>query len=770
MDFIFQDTQDNEDVLYELHDPVRYRDFLRVVSHFYHYSWRNILLIYTQMPHATKLADFDRWKEQYGRRVIKGGKTIKIKAPIEQKPVKKIVSKTDPLTGAVMLDGSGKRIIEEVFITPPVQFGDVRLLDISQTEGKPVLRLAGDVVSDDALRCVFGEVLGNLLPVARTINDDSDFNGVIQQLVFERLARLERHGGTYFENIGFFVASVTFVVCCRFGVDVDSELTAFDPANISSIDADTLEGIRNQSEIIINIIKDKFALVCKERGLDPMTLPKPRNEPKIIPPEEVRAKPKLPNEPQATPIYTTELHTETIAGVTFSHHIVKPLAVHEPTQKQPLMQTERPKLPDPPLIKYPPDPAITVAERNQYGYTRPELLPLTQDRALTLFRRDMTVYMLYKDSTEAMARYDSDITNHTGLFGVACGVWQNSREYIALLSGNPEAILEAKYLHDSGDAFAVYQIKSEDIPTAYKSYEELQLNELEISRHDYHIVYTAPLPAPPSDTPEGIFMWLTVERPDDYKGRTLAISDILSIRKDGIVTSFYANGRTFKKLLSFVGEEGRNEKQKHDDDMTKNEFITAVQPTPSVAVITTQSQIEAPPVSLPPSPVSPSPYKPPTPPALPENRREAPFIRFSANEAENHNALENYDINRRTDIDCAEAITATIQKYKEVGNRYNLTTPAEYLLDRYGKARMMWVLSKHIQFNPNGFSTKNISWAEVYRNDGMGSGDNHPTFHIATHNSILDAFINHLRKPPVSFIEKMKDVKKKSEAHNNVSG
>ncbi|MCL2501462.1 MAG: hypothetical protein FWE90_14160, partial [Defluviitaleaceae bacterium] len=218
MDFIFQDTQDNKDVLYELHDPVRYRDFLRVVSHFYHYSWRNILLIYTQMPHATKLADFDRWKEQYGRRVIKGGKTIKIKAPIEQKPVKKIVSKTDPLTGAVMLDGSGKRIIEEVFITPPVQFGDVRLLDISQTEGKPVLRLAGDVVSDDALRCVFGEVLGNLLPVARTINDDSDFNGVIQQLVFERLARLERHGGTYFENIGFFVASVTFVVCCRFGV------------------------------------------------------------------------------------------------------------------------------------------------------------------------------------------------------------------------------------------------------------------------------------------------------------------------------------------------------------------------------------------------------------------------------------------------------------------------------------------------------------------------------------------------------------------------
>jgi hypothetical protein len=68
------------------------------------------------------------------------------------------------------------------------------------------------------------------------------------------------------------------------------------------------------------------------------------------------------------------------------------------------------------------------------------------------------------------------------------------------------------------------------------------------------------------------------------------------------------------------------------------------------------------------------------------------------------------------------------------------------------------------------FSDINTAWAKAFLDDGTGSGDEIPTFNIAVHHAVLDAFINELRtvldKKP-TFNEKMKAAKKKSEAHNN---
>ena len=50
-----------------------------------------------------------------------------------------------------------------------------------------------------------------------------------------------------------------------------------------------------------------------------------------------------------------------------------------------------------------PDPAISVESMNAYGYTDSNMLPLTKERALELMERDVSVYMLHTDNTEAMA-------------------------------------------------------------------------------------------------------------------------------------------------------------------------------------------------------------------------------------------------------------------------------------------------------------------------------------------------------------------------------
>ena len=52
------------------------------MSRFHRYSVNNTMLIYMQRPDATRVAGFNKWRDQFGRSVQKGRKgPIKIIAP-----------------------------------------------------------------------------------------------------------------------------------------------------------------------------------------------------------------------------------------------------------------------------------------------------------------------------------------------------------------------------------------------------------------------------------------------------------------------------------------------------------------------------------------------------------------------------------------------------------------------------------------------------------------------------------------------------------------
>ena len=816
MDFSILSKMTATEMMAELLDPAVYKGFLQVVSRFSSYSWRNIFLIFKQMPHASMLADFDIWKEQYKRKIIRDSKSIKIYIPVPQKPKSRLVEKIDLTTETVMLDDDGKKMMEEVFIETPPKYKPTSYMDISQTEGAPVPRLAGDVVSDEALYEVFIDVL-------KEMSLQTDIPSAIKQIARNSI------DGDDSEKAGFIYESIAYALYRRFSLDVDVDFIGYD----SFLDADTLESICKLSDGVITAIEDRFSVICKERRLDPMTLTAAAE---VNPTSEIIAQNTVVTDNrQETPLYTKELRKSTVVGIEFSEFDVIPLSTNEinldekedaeptttkgvseiaPHAIKPLLPPTKPTEPaEPPILKYPPDITITVAERNEYGYTRPELLPLHKERAITLFRRGLTIYALNKDGTENMAHSFSDIHNHDGIFGIAHGAWISTREYISFTSGKPEDRMEAKFIFDNGDFFAVYQTEKDKTPTAYKPYEEIEAKGFDISRHNYSLVYIASLPLPPSDTPAGLFMWVNAERLEDFNCRALMISDVLSIKKDGVITSYYTNGRTFKELLDFIGEEGRT--YRHDDEV-EDDNVDDI----SVDEIEAQTKQESPPISetVAPNTVailpigdnsqvqqqasadvaaqaatqanqasteqSPSqnadetakPTSDPPPSALPIIKSDAPLYRLSAKDAEAHDALGVYNDSRRMDIDCAEAITESIKAHKKEGNSYDLATPADLLLKRYGKERMMWVLSKHILAN-KGFSEANKKWAHDFvhdnKGDNTGSGDDPPAFAINIHHAVLNVFADRIRtalKKKPSFIERMKAAKKKSEAHNNSSG
>ncbi|SJZ45678.1 hypothetical protein SAMN02745116_00378 [Pilibacter termitis] len=99
-----------------------FKNYLDFVAHFHKYSSNNIRLILGQMPQATQVAGFNKWKEM-GRSVTKGSKAIYIYAPSQ------VIEKDKNGKPIKDQDGNVKR--KTIFFLTPV-------FDASQTEGTPI--------------------------------------------------------------------------------------------------------------------------------------------------------------------------------------------------------------------------------------------------------------------------------------------------------------------------------------------------------------------------------------------------------------------------------------------------------------------------------------------------------------------------------------------------------------------------------------------------------------------------------------------------------
>ncbi len=198
-----------------------------------------------------------------------------------------------------------------------------------------------------------------------------------------------------------------------------------------------------------------------------------------------------------------------------------------------------------------PDKDISVDERNEFGYDYENMLPLTQNRALELFDSDNVIYTLYYDNTEGMVFERDEILNAKDvIFGIEKEDWEMSEEYKHL-----KRQLENETPSENKDKYLIYQMKDGGELHSYRfvSFEELKKNDLKIDVNNYEFVYSDDLKE--NDTLDTIYNEFNTARPDNFRGHSLSISDVVVIEKDNEISSYYVDRTGFKELPVFLGNE-----------------------------------------------------------------------------------------------------------------------------------------------------------------------------------------------------------------------
>ena len=102
-----------------------------------------------------------------------------------------------------------------------------------------------------------------------------------------------------------------------------------------------------------------------------------------------------------------------------------------------------------------------------------------------------------------------------------------------------------------GDTFTIYQLKDgpETRNYRYEAYESLQEAGLAVDRQNYDLVYTAPLDG--KTTLEDIYRTFNIDRPADFTGHSLSVSDVVVLNRSGKEEAHYCDSFGFTPVPEF---------------------------------------------------------------------------------------------------------------------------------------------------------------------------------------------------------------------------
>jgi len=215
---------------------------------------------------------------------------------------------------------------------------------------------------------------------------------------------------------------------------------------------------------------------------------------------------------------------------------------------------------------------------------------IAKERALELMERDVSVYMLHTDNTEAMAFDAEEVRSFDGIFGVEATEWETVKDRFA----PPD--YEKAFLSNPADSFAIYQLRDNDNTSQlrFMNAEYLEKKGLSIEKEDYAAVYAGCLDrrGDTQDRLNELYETFNLRRPEDFRGHSLSVSDIVALKQNGVVSCHYVDSRGFKALPDFLKPENylKNAEMAMEDDYGMIDGVINNGPKQTVAELEEQAK------------------------------------------------------------------------------------------------------------------------------------------------------------------------------------
>ena len=565
----------------ELFDSERYKEYLKVMSKFHNYSFRNTVLIAMQKPDASLLAGFSAWKNNFERNVMRGQKGIKIIAPSPYK-IKQEMQKIDPHTQKPIIGKDGKPVTEEKEVTIPA-YKVVSVFDVSQTEGKELPDIAVDELTGDVDRYKdFFAALEKTSPVPIAFENIEGGSHGYYHLEDKRIAINE--GMSELQTLKTAIheiahaklhdidlnapkdeqqphvdrrtreveaESVAYTVCQHYGLDTSDYSFGYvagwsSGRELSELKS-SLETIRSAAAEIINSIDENLAELQKAQD-------KEQTAGQEQPTREEKAAPKEQPQPEAPAKADT-------AGK------------EKPEAAAPGKSGAQEKAGAAPKEAFTPE-TIYKMRRNPYGDS-PENSHLLQAYVTQENGRAKMGDVLYTGTPEKCRELMGQLKSGGLTEGDVKQLYAKAQE-------------TAQTAGQDKDTFSIYQIKGGDETRDFRfePYDRLQAAGNVVDRANYELVYSAPLA--PETSLEDIYTRFNIDHPKDFKGHSLSVSDVVVLHQDGQDAAHFVDSVGFREVPEFLQEQ----KQLTPDDLETGETVKTPRGTFHVTAMS-REQIEA---------------------------------------------------------------------------------------------------------------------------------------------------------------------------------
>ena len=116
---------------------------------------------------------------------------------------------------------------------------------------------------------------------------------------------------------------------------------------------------------------------------------------------------------------------------------------------------------------------------------------------------------------------------------------------------------EEAFLQAEGDAYCIYQLKltDETAKLLFMSSDYLRKHDMEPAYEDYDAVYSGVLPVSREEygeTLDKLFMKFNADRPQDFTGRRLSVSDIIALKRGTLMSAHYVDSVGFTSVPDFM--------------------------------------------------------------------------------------------------------------------------------------------------------------------------------------------------------------------------